>query len=352
MKISTVIGTRPEIIKMSLLIPLLDKRYDHGLIYSGQHFSPNMKEIFFDDLVIRKPNYSLNSHSSNYSKLIEEIQPCLEDIEPSYVIVYGDTNSTVAGAVVAKRTGSKLVHLEAGLRSFDIRMVEEKNRTYVDSISDYLLAPTDLAKSFLMSEGYKNISVTGNPIVDVVLSNLSISLKRRTREGIDLDGEFLLATLHRQENVDNPYVLNAFTKHLESVGKQVVFPVHPRTKNRLTENNIQLPKNVKMVDALGFLDFINLLYHSSLVLTDSGGIQEEAITLKKPCITLRESTERWETILLGVNRLFPLIDNQKSLGKEVEEMQDGCKHIRNLANPYGEVGVSEKIAETLKGIFE
>jgi len=350
MKFTTIVGTRPEIIKLSTLVPLLDKKYDHSFVYTGQHYSPTMRDVFFDELRIRQSDYSLNAHSSDYSKLEEEVYPCLERENPSYVLVYGDTNSTVVGARAAKRIKSKLIHLEAGLRSFDQRMPEERNRIFVDSVSDYLLAPTVLTKTFLEYEGYKNIYIVGNPIVDACKKYLPRALKRKTKDNLELDDEFLLITAHRQENVDDPYALKELVRHLSELRGQCIYPIHPRTERRLKENEINLPENVKAIEPLGYFDFLNLLYNCSVVLTDSGGVQEEAITLKKPCITLRENTERWETILMGANRLFPLLHNQGSLSDAVEEMKDKSEYIRGLKNPYGEGNTSQKVVEVIEMI--
>lgn len=382
-KFATIAGTRPEIIKLSLLLPLLDGEYDNVFIYTDQHYSPSMKEVFFEELGVRQPDYNLRVQTSDYLKLEESIYLSLKKEKPSYVLVYGDTNSTVAGANAAKRINSKLIHLEAGLRSFDEGMVEERNRTYVDKISDYLLTPTRLTKDFLEYEGLYNVHVVGNPIVDVSKGILSEAISRGTKDKLKLNDDFLLITLHRQENVDNPDVLKKLVKHLSKIEEELVFPIHPRTKKRLNEYNISLPKNIVVTEPLGYFDFINLLYHSSLVLTDSGGVQEEAITLKKPCITLRDTTERWETVLLGANVLFPLNGNENlkekakirlsrseyvkelrsqlgfdlyadslSLNEVVEEMKKRSSYIKNLNNPYGEDNVTNIIFETIREIGE
>ena len=327
--------------------------YDHTFIYTGQHYSPKMRDIFFDELEARKPDYSLDISSSDHSKLTDGIYSCLEKDRPSYVIVYGDTNSTDAGAKAAKKVNSKLIHLEAGLRCFDERIEEERNRKFVDSISDYFITPTHLTEIFLKYEGHENIYVTGNPIVDVCAHYLPKALERKTKEELSLNEKFLLATIHRQENVDDPLVLSKLVSYLSKLDEEVVFPVHPRTVERLREYGIELPKNVKATEPLGYLDFLNLLYSTDVVLTDSGGVEEEAITLKKPCITLREKTERQETILIGANKLFHLSGSQKSqepLYDVVEEMKNRSEYIKSLENPYGE-GVTQKIVEAIEKIL-
>jgi UDP-N-acetylglucosamine 2-epimerase len=350
MKLCTIAGTRPEIIKLSILVPLLDKKYDHLFVYTGQHYSPVMRDVFFDELGVRQPDHNLDVHSSDCSKIEEELYTCLERENPSCALVYGDTNSTAAGARAVKRVKSKLIHLEAGLRSFDLRMPEEWNRKFVDKVSDHLLTPTTLTKTFLEYEGYRNIHIVGNPVVDACEAYLPRALKRKTKDNLELDDEFLLITAHRQENVDNPYALKELVRHLSGLEGQCVYPIHPRTERRLKEYGITMPRNVKTVEPLGYFDFLNLLYHCSAVLTDSGGVQEEAMTLKKPCITLRENTERWETVLMGANRLFPLLNNQESLSNVVEEMRSRCGQIRSLKNPYGEGNTCQKVVEVIEKI--
>jgi UDP-N-acetylglucosamine 2-epimerase len=206
------------------------------------------------------------------------------------VIVYGDTNSTLAAALSAKKVKSKLIHIEAGLRSFDSGMIEERNRIHTDSISDYLFAPTVLNRTFLEYEGITtNIFVTGNLIVDVC--------RKFSRNAIlngDYPSQYVLLTLHRAESVDNPVTLRALSKYIAAINYDVVFPIHPRTRTNFMRYNISIPKNLKMVEPVGYVDFIALLKNSLVVLTDSGGVQEEAVILRKPCITLRTSTERQE----------------------------------------------------------
>lgn len=351
MKISTIAGTRPEIVKLSQLIPLLDGICNHHFLYTDQHYSQNMKEIFFQELLIREPDCSLSADSSDYDKLNELIYSQLEKIKPDYVIVYGDTNSTVAGAKAGKAIGSKIIHLEAGLRSFDNSMIEERNRRLVDRISDYYFSPTQLSKYFLENEGYdpKNIFVTGNLIVDACLTYLPIALRRRN----NYEKPFLLLTVHRQENVDKQQALEKLVKifsNLNLNGDRILFPIHPRTRKNLIEFNYKLPPHIETVDPLGYLDFLAALYNCDLVLTDSGGVQEEAITLGKPCITLRRNTERWETLSLGANVLHPL-DSELDLSSVIDEMKSNSLRIKSIKNPYGEKGVTKRTVEIIKHLI-
>lgn len=341
-EILTIAGTRPEIIKLSELVRLLNKERGskHALLYTGQHFSGNMKDIFFDELGI-KPDYDLGCDTSQVDALRENMIRFMKSTNPEYVLVYGDTSSSMAAALTAKEIGSKLVHIEAGIRDFDLNVPEEVIRIHIDEISDYLFAPSKLSQTFLEYEGVRGeIHVTGNLIVDVC-RKLSKAVEQFSRRA-ELPSEFLLLTMHRQENVDDPAKLEMLRKHLEEIAEyKVVFPVHPRTRNNLHKYNIRLPDNVLTIDPVGYLDFLYLLKKCRLVLTDSGGVQEEAIILGKPCITLRHSSARWETILLKANRLFPL-DRKDSLNTIVKEMLP----TKITHNPYGE-NVAQKMFELI-----
>ncbi|HEX2556912.1 MAG TPA: UDP-N-acetylglucosamine 2-epimerase (non-hydrolyzing) [Nitrososphaera sp.] len=339
LQIVTIAGTRPEIIKLSELVQLLDGLDNHALLYTGQHYSDNMKSIFFDELNI-KPDYDLRCDTSDVGKLKERMVEFLRQVRPPYVLVYGDTNSSLAGALAAKEVGSTLVHIEAGLRCFDLNVPEEKARIQIDSMSDYLFPPTELARTFLKYEQTEdNVFVTGNLVVDVC-RRLSKIANERGRK--DLPSDYLLLTMHRQENVDEPARLELLVKHLANIKHKIVFPIHPRTRNSLAKHGISLPPNVMAIEPAGYLEFLNLLKNCRLVMTDSGGVQEEAIVLKRPCITLRHVSERWETLLLKANVLFPLY-RRDSLSDVVETML-ATKIDRN---PYG-----EDVAKMMLGLIK
>jgi UDP-N-acetylglucosamine 2-epimerase (non-hydrolysing) len=328
-EIVTIAGTRPEIIKLSDLVQLLTNRGNHALLYTGQHFSNNMKSIFFDELKI-KPDYDLACDTSNVDTLKENMLKFLREVRPPYVLVYGDTNSTLAGALAAKEIGSTLIHVEAGLRCFDLGVPEERARIRIDSISDYLFPPTELAKTFLSYEQIeKNVTITGNLVVDVCRRLASVAAQNGRLE--DLPDKYLLLTMHRQENVDDQDKLEMLRKHLSSIQHKIIFPIHPRTKNNLAKYGISLPPNVITIEPAGYLEFLYLLKNCELVMTDSGGVQEEAIVLRRPCVTLRHVSERWETLLLKANVLFPLY-RRDSLSNVVETMLD----TKVDRNPYGE----------------
>ena len=332
----TIAGTRPEIIKLSELVQLLgsSQQYNHLLLYTGQHYSDNMKSVFFDELRI-KPDYDLRCDGSDVGTLKESMVKFLSNIKPPYVLVYGDTNSTLAGALAAKEVGSTIVHIEAGLRCFDLNVPEERARIQIDSISDYLFPPTELARTFLSYEQIEeNVTVTGNLVVDVCRRLAKIADEHGRQ---DLPSEYLLLTMHRQENVDERDRLEMLRKHLSGIKHKIVFPIHPRTKNNLAKYNIGLPDNVTTIEPASYLEFLYLLKNCRLVMTDSGGVQEEAIVLSRPCVTLRHVSERWETLLLRANLLFPLY-RRDSLWQVVESMLAA----RIDRNPYG-----ENVAETM-----
>lgn len=340
MKLVTIAGTRPEIIKLAYLIPLLNTNFDHKFVYTGQHFSPNMSDIFIDELKV-KPDYDLQSNSSDISTMRTKLLPVLKNINPDYVVIYGDTNSSMAAALAANDIKSKIMHVEAGVRDFDMHVPEEPLRIQIDEMSDYLFSPSSFCTTVL---SYENISgkvfTTGNLIVDVCKDLSKIAVSTKLPESIPQD--FLLLTLHRPENVDNPQNLKLLMNHIASTDYPVVFPVHPRTKKNLSNLNISVPSNITMIDPLGYINFLSIMLKSKLILTDSGGIQEEAITIKKPCITLRHTSARWETILLRSNILFPP-DREDNLDKVIN-MMIGAKIYRN---PYGE-NVAEKIIDIMK----
>jgi UDP-N-acetylglucosamine 2-epimerase len=338
-------GNRPEVIKLSELVKSFDDNYKMTFLYTGQHYSYNMKDIFKEELGIEF-DYDLNCGTADVFMLKDNITTFFQEyLNPSHVIVYGDTNSTLAAALAAKQIGSKLIHIEAGLRSFDSSMTEERNRIHIDSMSDYLLAPTVLNKTFLEYENIRtNVFVTGNLIVDVCRK----FSKNAVLKG-DYPARYVLLTLHRAESVDNPVTLRSLSKYIEEINYDVIFPVHPRTRNNLMKYNIQMPKNLKMIDPVGYADFIALLQNCWVVLTDSGGVQEEAVILRKPCVTLRTSTERQETLLIRANRLFPLLgnDNFHSLNDVIEE----ASGTKITINPYGE-NVTHNTLDLLYNIID
>ncbi|MDQ3836458.1 MAG: UDP-N-acetylglucosamine 2-epimerase (non-hydrolyzing) [Thermoproteota archaeon] len=338
----TIAGTRPEIIKLADLVQLLNGEGNHALLYTGQHYSDNMKSIFFDELNI-KPDYDLRCDTSDVAMLKEKMLKLLREVRPPHILVYGDTNSSLAGAMAAKEIGSTLVHIEAGLRCFDLSVPEERARIQIDSTSDFLFPPTELAKTFLKYEQIeKNVTVTGNLVVDVCRRLAKVA--NEYGKHFDLPDKYLLLTMHRQENVDEPDRLEMLRKHLSGINQKIVFPIHPRTKNNLARYGITLPSNVTPIEPAGYLEFLYLLKNCQLVMTDSGGVQEEAIVLRRPCVTLRHVSERWETLLLKANVLFPIY-RRDPLSKVIEMMLD----TKIERNPYGE-NVAKTMLQLIKQI--
>ena len=337
--VATVFGTRPEIIKMAPLIPLLDSSFNNTFIFTSQHYSANMVKIFFKELDLRMPDQFLNVQSSDYNELQQATEKALIPLNPDYVIVYGDTNSTLAIARATKKLKKKLIHMEAGLRSYDPHMPEEYNRIETDRLSDYLFAPTELCRRQLAKEGLrKNVFVVGNLIVDAC---------RRFAPRAPRRDPCILVTVHRQENVDNPKKLVEILQSLNNLNEPIVFPAHPRTQKRIKEQSLKIPSNVRFMDAIGYIEFLGYLKSAKLVITDAGGVQEEAITLNVPCLTIRGGNERWEAIREGGNFLVgtepALIE---AYTRQILEGDLGEK-MRKAKNPYGE-NVAQKTIQILQ----
>lgn len=342
-KVITIAGTRPEIVKLARIVPLLNQNFDHKFLYTGQHYSSNMKDIFIDELNLQ-PHYDLKCNTSDITTLRDKMLPTIQQLNPQYVIVYGDTNSSMAAALAAKKINSKIIHLEAGVRDFDYTVPEEPLRIQIDEWANYLFAPSEFCKTVLSYENVTGeIFNKGNLIVDVCKELSKAADKYHLREGIP--SEFLLLTIHRPENADDKTNLTRLMEHFKNIKYTILFPVHPRTRNSLTNYNISIPSNIILMDPVGYVEFLSLLTKCKLVLTDSGGVQEEAITLRKPCITLRHTSARWETILMKANILFPP-DNKDDLNDIIELMLNAKIH----KNPYGE-NVAEKTVDKLKDII-
>jgi len=351
MKIAIVLGTRPEIIKMAPIIRELEsKKVDYFIVHSGQHYSYNMDQVFFEQLSLPKPKYNIKvgsgTHAEETGKALIGIEKVLLKERPDVVLVQGDTNTTLSGALAAAKLMIKVGHVEAGLRSFDRGMPEELNRVMVDHLSDYLFAPTRKAEENLLNEGIKDgIFVTGNTIVDAVYQSLSLVKDINVMKIFDVDADdFFLLTLHRQENVDNRQRLSNIVKGLQLIGQEfdvpIVYPIHPRTKRRLKEFGINLPSFIRLIEPLDYLSFLKLESSAKLILTDSGGVQEEACILRVPCVTIRYNTERPETLDVGANLLA---------GTEPERILEKTKMMlsrkRTWPNPFGDGKAAERIVE-------
>ena len=315
MRVSVVLGTRPEIIKMSPIIRACQKKgVDFEILHTGQHYSYDMDKTFFEQLELPVPKYNLGigsgSHAEQTGRILIKIEPILMKEKPDVVLVEGDTNTVISGALAASKLGIKIGHVEAGLRSYDRRMPEEINRVLTDHISDYLFAPTQGAKENLLREGIKEdkILITGNTVVDAVIKNLELAKKNSgVLKSLGLeDGKYILVTAHRAENVDSKEkfagIINGLKMVHEKYNLPIILPLHPRSQKMLDVFNLDT-RELTILPPASYLAFLQLEAHAKAILTDSGGVQEEACILGVPCVTLRENTERPETISVGANRL-------------------------------------------------
>lgn len=361
-KVCVVVGTRPGIIKMSPLISKLSERETPSFtIHAGQHYSYELDQKMFEDLGLQPPKYHLEDvkenefHGEQTAAMLEGIEQALLEERPEYVLVCGDANFNLAGALAARKLRLKLGHVEAGLRSGDWRMPEEHNRVMIDHISDYLFAPTEQAKKNALEDNVKGeVVVTGNTIVDAVERNLEIARERSdvlSELGLS-EREYAVFTAHREENVDDESVLaNLITiagRFTEETGLDLIYPIHPRTEKRLDQfglrDQIDAVEGLRLVEPLGYLDFLRLLSTAEITLTDSGGIQEEACILQIPCVTLRDNTERPETVDVGANRVAGT--NPDTVMEAVESMRSV---ERDWENPFGDGHAAEHILETILG---
>ncbi len=349
MKIISIVGARPQFIKLAPLSAKLSEFHEEIIVHTGQHYDYTMSERIFSDLGIRNPDHHLGIGSASHAVQTGNMMKVLEEVmlaaRPDLVIIFGDTNSTMAGALAASKINIPIVHVEAGLRSYNRAMPEEINRIVADHASDYLFAPTRTAEGILQGEGLGDRTyLTGDIMVDTITENLPVALKNYTSpEGLDIENlEYNLLTLHRNYNVDNPGILKGILKKLEDLGEVIIFPVHPRTMKMLEGIDFN-GRNIVFTEPIGYLDFVAFENFSKRIITDSGGIQKEAYILRKPCITLRTETEWTETVREGWNLLVDPSD---------EAM---CEKITAFRVPleqnqvFGEK-VTERMVEIINGI--
>ena len=311
-KVVTILGARPQFIKAGSVSREFAKytNIKEVIIHTGQHYDANMSDVFFDEMKIPKPNYFLgiggNSHGAMTGQMIEKIESVLLIEKPDWVLVYGDTNSTLAGSIAASKLHIKVAHIEAGLRSFNMNMPEEVNRILTDRISSILFCPTQTAINNLQNEGVDKWQTQMNLSGDVMQDG-AIFYKKLAEKPIDLilDDEFVLSTIHRAENTDSEERLTAIVESLNLIAEStsVVLPLHPRTKARLDALSVKLSAGVEVIAPVGYLNMIWLIDNCKLVMTDSGGLQKEAFFFAKPCITLRDETEWVELIEHNFNIL-------------------------------------------------
>jgi UDP-GlcNAc3NAcA epimerase len=340
-KLVTIIGARPQFIKASVISRLFRLYGEEVLIHTGQHYDDNLSEVFFDELSIPKPDYNLGvgsaSHAVQTGEMLAKIESILIKENPDWVLVYGDTNSTLAGALAAVKLHINVAHVEAGLRSYNRRMPEEINRVLTDHISRALFCPSAEAKENLLKEGVtENVVVVG----DVMMESLNYAAEKsgnysRMIESLGVKtGDYYLATIHRAENTDDPTRLENILDAFAGLDLPVVFPIHPRTRQAIHEHHIDAKiaqPNMRVISPVGYLDMVHLENNAQMIITDSGGIQKEAYWLKVPCITLRQETEWIETVESGwnvlaggtTNEIIHAILNYKAPGKHPALYGDG-----------------------------
>ena len=332
-KILTIIGARPQFIKASVVSKAIQETegLTEVLVHTGQHFDANMSDVFFEQLGIPRPHYQLNinsgSHGDMTGRMLIEIEKVLLQEKPDWVLVYGDTNSTLAGALAAAKLHIPVAHVEAGLRSFNMQMPEEINRILTDQMSRVLFCPTDSAIKNLEREGFADKPIEVLQVGDVMQDSAEFFAQRATQpQGFSIADGFILTTLHRAENTDNPERLAAIVvalNHLHKNVAPVVLPLHPRTRNVIAQQGLSL--DVHLINPVGYLEMIWLLQRTGLVLTDSGGVQKEAFFFGKACVTMRDQTEWVELIEVGANELVgadtqAIIESAtRNLGRAVQD---------------------------------
>ena len=366
LKLMLVAGARPNFMKVAPLIKRIEShnQKNHGgsqriafsLVHTGQHYDAQMSSVFFKELGIPAPDINLEvgsgTHAVQTANVMTRFEPVCERIKPDWLVVVGDVNSTMACTLVASKIGIKVAHVEAGLRSFDRTMPEEINRIVTDSLADLLLTPSEDANENLIREGVPEtkIRLVGNIMIDALVANLDKARSRRTHDSMGLAaGNFAYVTLHRPSNVDHRETLKSIMAELEKLARQVpvIFPMHPRTRKMLSDYGIATPSSetFKILDPIGYHDSLCLTEHARMVLTDSGGLQEESTFFRTPCLTLRPNTERPVTITHGSNRLTILA----TLGKDISEVL-GAHQRHDRIPPMWDGHSAERILRELLAI--
>ena len=340
MKILTVIGARPQFIKASPVShALLKANIKEVIVNTGQHYDFNMSELFFKELGIPEAKYNLEvgsgTHGEQTGEMLKKLEPVIEKENPGYVLVYGDTNSTLAGALAASKLHILIGHVEAGLRSFNRKMPEEINRVLTDHVSSLLFCPSDVSKENLKKEGI----TAGVHVVGDVMYDIFRKFEHQFPDD-NLYGEYCLLTMHRAENTTKD-VLQKRIRQISEVALKVVYPIHPRTKKCLKEYSITIPENLVLIDPVGWLELMGLVKHTQFVLTDSGGLQKEALWHGKHCFTLRNETEWIETVEQKSN----------SIVREEDSLDVTTIYNGDFTNPFGNGNASEEIVDIIKNNF-
>jgi UDP-N-acetylglucosamine 2-epimerase (non-hydrolysing) len=354
LKIAVVLGTRPEIIKMlPVIIALKKNNVDFFIVHSGQHYSYNMDRVFFEQLKLPSAQYNLEvgsgSHGEQTAKILTAVEKVYLKEKPDVVLVQGDTNTVLAGALAASKLQIKVGHVEAGLRSYDRQMPEEINRILTDHCSDYLFAPTVNAQNILLGEGISasKIYIAGNTIVDAVYKNLETAFASgNILNDLHLQPKkFFLLTMHRQENVDDAVRFKSVLESIDLLASlyqlPVIYPIHPRSRKMMEEYQLK-SQNITLIDPVDFFVFLQLEKHARLILTDSGGVQEESCILGTPCITLRDNTERPETLEVGANILAGTVPANIISCADLMLAKSNC-----WQNPFGDGKAGERIVKII-----
>ena len=351
MKVVSVVGARPQFIKAFPVSRALRKRHEEVIVHTGQHYSEAMSDVFFEELDIPTPEYDLGvgsgTHGEQTGAMVTRFGELVAAESPDVVVVYGDTNSTLASAIVAAKTDARLAHVEAGLRSYNRKMPEEVNRVLTDHVSDLLFAPTQRGVENLRKEGVENVFLTGDVMYDAIQWARTRAADHSTvldEHGLT-DGEYVLATVHRQGNADDEARLSAIMAALCELDRDVVLPVHPRTMERLDAFGLRetVAECITLIEPVGYLDFVRLLDGAERVATDSGGVQKEAFFLDTPCVTLREETEWVETIDAGWNVLVGA--NEGAIVRELTRPVD----LPEKPQLYGDGDAAERIVALIEG---
>jgi len=352
MKILTVVGARPQFIKAAAVSRALRKQHKEILVHTGQHYDQKMSDVFFEELQIPKPDHLLQvgsaKHGAQTGEMLARLEPILEDEKPDCVLVYGDTNSTLAGALTAAKLHIPVAHVEAGLRSFNRDMPEEINRVLTDHLSALLFCPSDKSAAQLAAEGVASgVHVVGDVMYDSILQYTGIA-EKNSRILATLNAQpktYLLATLHRPVNVDDPQTLFHLLETFNEIGETILFPAHPRTRKMIEAARFSTGENIRFIEPFGYLDMLWVEKNARLILTDSGGVQKEAYWMKVPCVTLREETEWVETVQSGWNTLT---------GANREKILAAVRNFRAPAEHpplFGDGSASEKITRCLTNFF-
>lgn len=349
MKVLTVVGARPQFIKAAPVSRELRQVAHEVLVHTGQHFDANMSDVFFEELGIPRPDYHLGvgggSHGAMTGAMLASLEEVIQKEKPDWVLVYGDTNSTLAGGLAAAKLHVPVAHVEAGLRSFNRQMPEEINRVLTDHLSTLLFAPTETAVRHLASEGVcSGVHMVGDVMYDATLMFMSRAQERSSllgELGLERDA-YYLATVHRAENTDDPQRLSAIFEGFSALGEPILLPLHPRTRKQLDAAGIRLAGNIQVIEPVGYLEMLLLESNAKAILTDSGGVQKEACFLEVPCVTLRDETEWSETVEAGWNVL---------VGADARRLNQAVAQVRRPANPlkvFGDGRASARIVSALR----